>query len=116
MSEPTPPAPQRPAPERRVSVRYPCRFDTFCQKGLGRSDHFWWFAKAVDLSADGICIVVQGGFPPDTMLSVELSNPSGDFTVTLPAKVVRSTREASGWIIGCSFTRPLTDAELEALL
>ncbi|MBY0527398.1 MAG: PilZ domain-containing protein [Gemmataceae bacterium] len=114
-SIPPPPA-RNPKADRRVSVRYPCKLESYCQRGLGRSDHFWWFAKTLDLSAEGIGLVLRNGFEPGTGLIVELSSTDGNFTLAVEAQVVHSSQEPAGWVIGCVFNRKLTDAELRSLL
>jgi hypothetical protein len=102
--------------ERRVTVRYTVQRSIFCQPGTGRSDQFWRFATMLDLSADGVRVVLRRGFTPGQVLLIELSNDDGSFCLSQPAHVVHATEEANGWIIGCAFEHSLSEDELHRLL
>lgn len=105
-----------PTRECRVAVRHRVHRDVFLQRGHGRADQFWRFAKMIDLSQGGVRLVMNRGFPAETELLIEISSADAAFCRTTEARVVHSTEEASGWIIGCAFQEALSEADLKLLL
>jgi len=106
-----------PPAERRATLRHaPTERDTFCQAGLGTSDQFWWFAKVIDISLEGVGLVTNQGFKPGEHLFVELAAADGSVARTLQVRVVHASEQPGGWILGCSFVDKLDAQELQALL
>jgi PilZ domain len=102
--------------DRRAWVRFPTNQAVRCQPMTGaiaRAPEIDWSGKAIDISAGGIALSLGVQVEPGTALSVELSSNSEKLRF-LFARVVHATQEISGsWILGCSFTWPLSDEELQ---
>jgi hypothetical protein len=103
--------------ERRAWIRYPTDRDAFCQPETGRKDHdLWWQAQIRDISTGGIGLVLNRGFKPGTLLSVELPSTNQSLLILRLARVVHATAQADGsWVIGCEFATHLRDDDLQAL-
>ncbi len=102
--------------ERRVHLRFPCSQAVFCC-ALNPRDYIFWTARARDISASGMRLVLGHHFDPGTMLAMELLSAAQNVAREFPARVVYATAQAGGsWIIGCQFTNRLNEAELVALL
>jgi hypothetical protein len=101
--------------DRRASVRYSLQVPAaFCHPVADMmNDACWKAAKVQDISAGGIALVVSRYLAPGTVLAVELDGVPH----RLLASVVH-TRRGTGkaWFAGCEFLRPLTDAELHAVV
>jgi len=103
--------------ERRVRVRHPTDRESLCQPGEGRLDHAWWLARVVDISTTGIGVILRQKFPEGTLLTVELQNSAGDVSRTLQTRVIHTTpHPEGGWVSGCVFVNPLTEADLKTFL
>jgi hypothetical protein len=101
--------------ERRVAVRFPSDWQSSCS--LEESATAEWPARIRDISTTGIGLYTSRPFEPGTRLAIELQSPDEEMTYTLMTYVMHaSLREDDGWLIGCAFTRELTDLELQQLL
>ena len=115
MSQPTHARRAFPSAERRGGARLPCRQAAFCRTHQPR-DYIFWTARARDISAAGIRLVLSHHFEPGTMLAVELLSPNQSIARQLAARVIYATAVGgSGWIIGCEFANRLSEAELATL-
>ena len=119
MTEPTPlPEPvDVPADiaERRAAVRYPSVCATACHP-VPEGDALCT-ARVVDISTNGVGLLVDRYVEAETLLAVELQCEETAATYTLLVEVRRATQRAPGeWLLGCSFARDLSEAELRALL
>jgi hypothetical protein len=65
-----------------------------------------------NISPNGIGLFLTNALDPGTLVDVELRSR---FIVRRVAKVVHSTRQEGGWLIGCTLDNPLSEAEVEAL-
>jgi hypothetical protein len=105
--------------ERRAFVRCATALEASCQPVTNRKD-VGWPGRVVDVSAGGVGILMRHCFRPGTSLDVELKTAAGEFLGVVRVRVAHATavREASGsgWLIGCAFASPLSEAELSALL
>ena len=102
--------------ERRGSARLLCSQAAFCRTHQPR-DYIFWTARARDISAAGIRLVVGHRFEPGTMLAVELLSANQSIAREIAARVIHATAlGGSGWMIGCEFVDRLSEAELTALL
>lgn len=123
MTGPTPSPREEPtgtaAADRRAFVRYDCRLDAACRPTADRREP-GWFAKVHDISAGGIGLLFRYPFRSGTPLLVELKRDDGAVIAVLSARVVHATAVFDqgdlGWLVGCAFPRPLSDAELQPLL
>jgi hypothetical protein len=131
--------------DQRCSPRYACcrgRVLRLAVRPLFGS----WLAVPVDVSADGMGLLVEAPLEEGTVLALELFGPEGLEGARLaqvchsgpgplphdapwlprPSSPVRFLRWFFGlpepappgqaWLIGCEFHRPLTDAEMDELL
>jgi hypothetical protein len=101
----------------RESLRYPANLATFCQKPSVQQGRPWSQTLVRDVSIDGIGLVVDRCFEPETFLEIDLQNTTCKRTSTLFVTVVHAAQQSDGtWLLGCTFLSPLTPEELEALL
>jgi hypothetical protein len=97
--------------ERRADARLLCDLLVRCRTGNGLQ----WLGRAVDLSRGGVCIRFWSSAAPPALTSLRFSDEKGlDVMVTAGAVSVR--RQGDFWLVGCAFTRPLTDRELAAIV
>jgi hypothetical protein len=66
-----------------------------------------------NISTQGIGLLLTEPVPADTVLEIELHGPT---IVKRFARVVHSTKQADGWLVGCTLNSSLSDGELERLL
>jgi hypothetical protein len=66
-----------------------------------------------NVSTRGIGLLLTEPVPPETVLEIEVH---GESIVKRFARVVHSTKQADGWLVGCSLNSSLSDGELERLL
>ena len=66
-----------------------------------------------DVSTHGIGLLLTDAVPPDTMLEIEMQGRS---VVKRIARVVHSTKQANGWLVGCTLNQSMSDGELERLM
>jgi hypothetical protein len=101
--------------ERRCYVRaaFPAPVGFAVPDGL---EAVYW-ARAVDISAGGICLLLRLAGKIGAELSVTLPLAAGGYLPARPARVMNST-SAPGelWRTGCEFKLPLTPKELEAII
>lgn len=115
LNHPPSPDPSRPV-ERRAWVRYPCAGDTSCLPIVAAPDS-QWPGQVVDLSAGGVGVLLPRRFETGTVLSIEVQEKEGEGTRHLIGRVVRVTRGPDNrWLLGCTFVRPLTEDDVQALL
>lgn len=114
--------PTPPGPERRASIRYPSSVESFspesyCRPVAAAFLEDTWQAIVRDFSTGGIGLVVNRRFEPGTVLAVDLQDSEQTTRSTLLVRVVRVTEQGPDfWLLGCAFTRKLTDAELLTLM
>jgi hypothetical protein len=102
--------------ERRRAVRHPCSFRTSCQpislmEAIGVPVH------VRDISTGGIGLVSRSPVTPGTFFAIELQNTNGGPSLRLRARIIHSTRQDErSWLLGCIFTRELSQDELSTLL
>ncbi len=108
--------------ERRAAVRHVCVLGTTCVvdtalvTGSAEAEETWP-ATIHDVSSTGMGLVLARRFEPGTVLAVEPEGGDGKAKRGPAARVVNVRAESSGhWFHGCTFARPLTDAEVGELL
>jgi hypothetical protein len=102
------------AEERRAAVRYPCDLHTTCQP-MGRTAAGSWPARAVNISANGIALVLNRRFERGTILSIGLESADGQTARSMLVRVVYAKGQDDGsWRMGCVFASELGDEELQA--
>lgn len=120
MSERTdPPSSNSPEPqgiERRASTRYPCNLATSCRL-IAVVEGDAWPGRVRNISVGGISLVLSHPVDSDTLLSIELSSTTRQFSRTVQVRVVYCIEHPSGdYILGGAFVNPLGDDELKAFL
>jgi c-di-GMP-binding flagellar brake protein YcgR len=108
-----------PEEERRIWVRFPCDVETRCEPANGpaavAAEEERLSARIRDVSLGGIALVANRSYQPGTLLSVELPVAEGEPATTVLACVVHvQSQEAGEWLLGCSFSRELTDEDMQA--
>src|SRR5437867_12109633 len=102
--------------ERRTAERYRCRPETVCRV-TDLLDQTESEAGPWNLSAGGLCLVVEPPCHPGTRWGVELCNPVAGLARHVFAEVVYAFELPSGrelYLTGCSFQgETLPDEELE---
>jgi hypothetical protein len=93
-------------------------FSVTCQPLAARgNDAIAWRANVLDLSMDGIGLLLERRFEPRTGLAIELPEPDSDSTYTALARVAHvKAQPGKGWLLECTFVTPLTDDRLSTLL
>jgi hypothetical protein len=101
--------------ERRVWLRYPADLETTVLPA-GGGDPVRFTARLRNISLGGVSVSVDRPFEPGDLLSVELPGATEQSRCTVLACVVHVHRGAGGeWILGCTFSRELSEEDLEAL-
>lgn len=112
----------RPPTERRRAVRYECALATSCVVNLsvhadGDEPGTPWDAQVCDLSVTGVGLLVSRRFEPGSILTVVLSDKSGDFSRTRQVRVMHVTKaDGEGWFIGGELLEKLARDEVKRLL
>jgi hypothetical protein len=102
--------------ERRAWVRYPCDWESACQP-LAGTRGVQWQGKLLNLSRGGVAITLERRFEVGTILSVGVQGQAEEVLGTVVARVVHVLTQADGnWLHGCTFTSPISEEDLKALL
>jgi hypothetical protein len=102
------------ADDRRTAIRYLCNLETTCQPIAGAAAQSWP-ARAVDISGNGIALVLDRRFERGAILSIRLESEDRDTTRNLLLRVVYAKAESEGaWRLGCAFASELGQEELRA--
>jgi len=100
------------ADERRAAVRYLCNLETTCQP-MAEPAATSWPARAVNISAGGVSLVMDRAFEQGAILSIRLNSPDGEKARNLLLRVVYAKALNDGsWQLGCAFARELRQEEL----
>jgi len=104
--------------ERRACVRYACAagMETFCLQLYKERNDQGWLAEVRDVSTDGVGLLLGRWFGQDTVLEVELNNPTRNFSRKVLVRVKHATPYAGGWLVGGAFVEKLKAEELQAFL
>jgi hypothetical protein len=107
-----PPTPQNLATEKRTEPRYGCRRLVRVRRALdpGAQSRL---ASVLNVSTRGIGLLLTEPVPPETVLEIEMQ---GQSIVKRFVRVVHSTQQEDGWLVGCSLSSSLSAAELQRLL
>lgn len=102
--------------DQRSWVRFPCPFQATFQVVRG-TETVNQSAQVVDIAPTGIGLQVLEPLEVGTLISIEMCGREPAQPLTVLASVVRS-REQPGdeWMLGCTFIRELTEAELRTLI
>jgi hypothetical protein len=72
--------------------------------------------KVRDVSMAGVGLLTGRRVEPGTMLAVTLANSSKGFTKTVLVRVTHATSVTGGYLVGGTFSAPLTYQEMTALV
>lgn len=100
--------------ERRRYTRAHVVFDVFLRQ---HEKEVWGYGVLTDVSPDGAGIISELRLAPGAALALMVKDRDGETCAALTA-VVRHVRPsgADQWILGCQFSRPLSDSEAAVLL
>jgi serine/threonine protein kinase len=101
---------------RRTNTRYPIDMVTACQI-LSPANKVLCRARLLDISIGGVCLEIPQRFEANTLLHVSLPHDDTTHPPAYPA-TVRWNKGLSNdnWMVGCAFSQPLEENELERLL
>lgn len=94
-------------PKVRCHERIACKFHTSYQAGHMPT---WWWGTVADVCPQGLRLKTHRPLDPGTLLEFDLS-----LDEPRRARVIHVVQEETTYAVGCSFLRPLTDEEFEAL-
>jgi hypothetical protein len=103
--------------DKRTWVRFPCNIKASYQF-VKAEEPTSWSAEVVNMSANGIGLLVNEGVDLGKLLNLELRAERGDYVLNILACVVRLTPEVDGshCTLGCNLIRELTNQETKLLL
>ena len=102
-------------PDRRAVDRFQVNADVSCSfvspvvEDFGR-------VKVKDVSMQGVGLLLSRRVEPGTLLAVTLSNSTRQFSKTVIVRVVHVTAVLGGFLVGGTFTAPLTYQETSTLV
>jgi hypothetical protein len=101
--------------DRRAAERFPVNGDSSCSFA-GQVAEGFGVARIQNVSMDGIGLLLARALEPGALLAVVLTNPSRGFSKTVLVRVVHVTAQPAGYLVGGTFSAPLTYQELSALV
>jgi hypothetical protein len=105
------------SPERRTTLRLQCNSPIHCRPTAHSQVGGQWVGTVQDISVGGVSFVLSRRFERGTVLIVELQDGCGESACTLLARVTRVTgRHDGGWLLGCTWSRPLSTEDLRPLI
>jgi hypothetical protein len=102
--------------ERRAFARFPVDEETFCatHNGFGQER---WKVRVRDISLAGLAMVAPARVECNSNLVVNLQIGGNGYSRPMIVQVVRCEQMTDGgWLLGCKFTRKLSDADLRSLI
>src|SRR5207249_4572204 len=99
---------------RRRALRHRCHLMNLARvTAVGEGPRLAWVHN---LSVVGVGLVVESPFACGTALDIKLLTSAGA-RLALRGRVTHATcRTADSWLVGCAFSQPVTDEDLEAVL
>ena len=101
--------------DRRAAERFPVNAEASCPFLAPVVEEFGP-AKVRDLSMQGVGLQVSRRVEPGALLAVVLANPARGFSKTALVRVTRVTAQAGGFLVGGTFSTPLTYQEMSCLV
>jgi hypothetical protein len=102
--------------ERRAWVRFPSTQTTLCQEKTAQTYDLWFMAKILDISPNGMRLLLGHAFDLGSVVAIEPIRTTQPIGRSLHARIIYCNEEKRGlWVIGCEFTSPLAEQEIEAL-
>jgi len=113
---PPPPAVKSPAGDRRESVRFPADLKVVFQP-ISLVPLMQLPARVRDVSTTGIGLLCATPVPPGTFVVIDFKQPNRTSAPKLVARIVRLVpMNETIWLLGCNFSKELSQADLQALL
>jgi hypothetical protein len=101
--------------DRRSWPRYPSGVTGDCGP-LGDGLRPLWSAEIRDVSQGGLSLLALRPFQPGTILVVHVEGEDAETFSRFVVRVVHARpHRRRGWLVGCSFARPVSEAEIDAL-
>jgi hypothetical protein len=103
--------------ERRVWVRHRATLESGCQPvamPTAPQPEWRWPAVVRDISLGGVSLVLERRFERGAGLRVELPCATDGSVHILTAIVMHIKQRGDRWLLGCEWSIPLTDEELDA--
>lgn len=101
---------------RRASPRFECRHVTFYRQ-VGKRGGDSELATLHNVSVSGVGLLIRERIKPGTILVIELNSTVRKVLHQRLARVTHVTDQSDGYtLIGCEFAKPLSEAELIALM
>ena len=101
--------------DRRATERFPVNADASCPFLSPVVEHFGP-AKILNISMEGIGLLVSRPLEPGTLLAVTLENVAKSYARTVLVRVVHSTPGPGNHLVGGTFTTPLPYQDLTVLV
>jgi hypothetical protein len=101
--------------DRRAAERFPVSAHTSCDF-LSPVIEDFGPVRIKNVSTSGIGLLANRKVEAGQLLAVGLNNPTQKFSKTLMVRVAHVTASSGGFLIGGTFTTPLTYDELRALV
>src|SRR4051794_9645511 len=101
--------------ERRAAERFPVNADACCPF-LSPVVEDFGSVKIRDVSMAGIGLLMTRRVEPGTLLAATLSNAARNFTKTVLIRVSHTTPLPGNFLVGGTFSVPLTYQEMSALV
>ena len=101
--------------DRRTAERFPVNASTSCSFVSPVVEDFG-AAKIKNISMDGIGLLLAQRLEPGALLAVSLSNPARGFTKTMLVRIAHMTPDYGAYLVGGTFSTPLTYEELSKLV
>ncbi len=106
--------------ERRRGVRYLCQIKTLYNAGAQKADLYdetWNVGRIIDISVEGMALLLKQRFPLGTVLSLAPMIPSWNTDSVLEVRVANVRPGPNRrWCAGCEFVKPLTEGQLKVFL
>src|SRR5262249_14287661 len=103
------------ADDNRNWVRFACNVEASYSR-IDNSEGERRDARVMNISANGIGLVLDRPVENGTLLNLDLRSPTTHSTRTILACVVHVTSSPGEWNVGCNFIRELSESDLKALL
>ena len=98
--------------ERRAAIRHPCELEGACKT---ITDMNGWPATVRNISSTGVALALSRRFEPRSLLTVDVETATEP--VSMIVRVVHAKQDPNGgWLLGCAFTRNLSEADLASIL
>ena len=101
------------AAERRSNKRFPSRRNLACQPVQRQRDANSWVGQAINLSEAGLCLELSRRFEQGALLLVDLQSEQCEPRSVIVRVVWIKSQPPGGWRMGCKFTQPLCESEIQ---